>query len=73
MSFVYYSIIIIKTYNMKDLLRNLMLDTISKLVKKGLTQEEATDQVIGLVDLNRDLVNDISHMETVLNGLVNIS
>jgi hypothetical protein len=58
---------------MKDLLRNLMLDTISKLVKKGLTQEEATDQVIGLVDLNRDLVNDISHMETVLNGLVNIS
>jgi hypothetical protein len=58
---------------MKDLLRNLILDTISKLVKKGLTQEEATDQVIGLVDLNRDLVNDISHMETVLNGLVNIS
>jgi hypothetical protein len=58
---------------MKDLLRNLILDTISKLVKKGLTQEEATDQVMGIVELNRDLVNDISHMETVLNGLVNIS
>ena len=58
---------------MKDLLRNLMLDTISKLVKKGLTQEEATDQVIGLVKLNKDLVNDISYMKTLLNGLVNIS
>ena len=58
---------------MKDLLRNLMLDTISKLVKKGLTQEQATDQVIGLVKLNKDLVNDISYMKTLLNGLVNIS
>lgn len=58
---------------MKDLLRSLMVDTISKLVKKGLTQEEATDQVIGLVELNKDLVNDISYMKTLLNGLVNIS
>ena len=58
---------------MRELIRNLMLDTVSKLKEKGLSEKEAIDQVIGLVDLNRDSINDIFFMKTLLNNLVEIS
>jgi hypothetical protein len=58
---------------MKDLIRSLILDTVSKLVKKGLTQEEAVDQVVGLLDLNKDSLHDISYVKILLNKLVDIS
>jgi hypothetical protein len=41
---------------MRDELRQLMLSTITKLKRKGLSEKDATDQVLGLVDLNRDFV-----------------
>ncbi len=58
---------------MRDELRQLMLNTITKLKNKGLSEDEATDQVIGLVNLNRDVVSDLSYMRTILNNLVEIS
>ena len=58
---------------MRELLKKLMLDTIIKLKNKGLSEDEATNQVIGLVNLNRDVINDISYMKTLLNNLVEIS
>ena len=58
---------------MRELVRKLMLDTVSKLQSKGLSEKEAIDQVIGLVDLNRDSVNDMFFMKTLLNNLVEIS
>ncbi len=58
---------------MRDELRQLMLSTITKLIRKGLSEKDATDQVLGLVDLNRDVVSDLSYMRTILNNLVEIS
>ena len=58
---------------MRDELRQLMLSTITKLKNKGLSEKDATDQVLGLVDLNRDVVSDLSYMRTILNNLVEIS
>jgi hypothetical protein len=58
---------------MRELLKKLMLDTIIKLKNKGLSEDEATNQVIGLVNLNRDVINDISYMKTLLNNLVEIN
>jgi hypothetical protein len=58
---------------MREVLKKLMLDTIIKLKNKGLSEDEATNQVIGLVNLNRDVINDISYMKTLLNNLVEIS
>jgi hypothetical protein len=58
---------------MRDELRQLMLNTITKLKRKGLSEKDATDQVLGLVDLNRDVVSDLSYMRTILNNLVEIS
>ena len=58
---------------MRDELRQLMLSTIAKLKRKGLSEKDATDQVLGLVDLNRDVVSDLSYMRTILNNLVEIS
>jgi hypothetical protein len=58
---------------MRDELRQLMLSTITKLKRKGLSEKDATDQVLGLVDLNRDVVSDLSYMRTILNNLVEIS
>jgi len=58
---------------MRDELRQLMLSTIAKLKNKGLSEKDATDQVLGLVDLNRDVVSDLSYMRTILNNLVEIS
>jgi hypothetical protein len=58
---------------MREILKKLMLDTIIKLKNKGLSEDEATNQVIGLMNLNRDVINDISYMKTLLNNLVEIS
>jgi|LakMenEpi03Aug12_release.lakeMendotaPanAssembly.Ray.scaffolds.fasta_scaffold3926730_1 hypothetical protein len=58
---------------MKELLKKLMLDTVTKLKNKGLSETEAVDQVIGLVNLNKDSINDIIYMKTLLNNLVEIS
>lgn len=58
---------------MRDELRQLMLNTITKLKRKGLSEKDATDQVLGLIDLNRDVVSDLSYMRTILNNLVEIS
>ena len=58
---------------MRNELRQLILDTITKLKRKGLSEKDATDQVLGLVDLNRDVVSDLSYMRTILNNLVEIS
>ena len=58
---------------MRDELRQLMLSTIAKLKNKGLSEKNATDQVLGLVDLNRDVISDLSYMRTILNNLVEIS
>jgi len=58
---------------MKEELKILMLGTISKLKNKGLSENEAVDQVIGLVDLNRDSISDIFYMKNLLNALVEIS
>jgi hypothetical protein len=58
---------------MRDELRQLMLSTITKLKRKGLSEKDATDQVLGLVDLNRDVVSDLSYMRIILNNLVEIS
>jgi hypothetical protein len=58
---------------MKEELKILMLGTISKLKNKGLSENEAVDQVIGLVDLNRDSISDIFYMKNLLNTLVEIS
>ena len=58
---------------MRELLKKLMLDTIIKLKNKGLSEDEVTNQVIGLVNLNRDVINDISYMKTLLNNLVEIN
>ena len=58
---------------MRDELRQLMLSTIAKLKNKGLSEKDATDQVLGLVDLNREVVSDLSYMRTILNNLVEIS
>lgn len=58
---------------MKNELRQLIISTIAKLKNKGLSEKDATDQVLGLVDLNRDVVSDLSYMRTILNTLVEIS
>lgn len=58
---------------MRDELRQLIISTIVKLKRKGLSEKDATDQVLGLVDLNRDVVSDLSYMRTILNNLVEIS
>ena len=58
---------------MKNELRQLIISTIAKLKRKGLSEKDATDQVLGLVDLNRDVVSDLSYMRTILNNLVEIS
>ena len=58
---------------MKELLKKLMLDTVTKLKNKGLSETEAVNQVIGLVNLNKDSINDIIYMKTLLNNLVEIS
>ena len=58
---------------MKNELRQLILSTIVKLKRKGLSEKDATDQVLGLIDLNRDVVSDLSYMRTILNNLVEIS
>ena len=55
---------------MRELLKNLMLDTVSKLKDKGLNEKEAIDQVIGLIELNRDSINDLFFMKTILNNLI---
>jgi hypothetical protein len=58
---------------MRELLRILMLETITKLKNKGLSEKEAVNQVIGLIDLNRDSASDMFYMNTILNNLVEIS
>jgi hypothetical protein len=58
---------------MRELLRILMLETVTKLKNKGLSEKEAVNQVIGLIDLNRDSVSDMFYMNTILNNLVEIS
>lgn len=58
---------------MRDELRQLIISTIVKLKRKGLSEKDATDQVIGLIDLNRDVVSDLSYIRTILNNLVEIS
>jgi len=50
-----------------------MLDTVSKLKDKGLNEKEAIDQVIGLIELNRDSINDLFFMKTNLNNLIEIN
>jgi hypothetical protein len=69
--FVYYSILKINV--MRELLKKLMLDTVSKLKDKGLNEKEAIDQVIGLIELNRDSINDLFFMKTILNNLIEIN
>jgi hypothetical protein len=58
---------------MKELLRKLMLETVSKLKEKGYNENESVDMVIGLINLNKDSVNDMFYMKTILNNLVEIS
>jgi hypothetical protein len=58
---------------MRELLKKLMLDTVSKLKDKGLNEKEAIDQVIGLIELNRDSINDLFFMKTILNNLIEIN
>lgn len=58
---------------MREELRMLMLKTITKLKDKGLNEKEATNQVIGLVELNRDSINDLFFIKTILNNLVEIN
>ena len=58
---------------MRDELRQLIISTIVKLKRKGLSEKDATDQVLGLIDLNRDVVSDLSYIRTILNNLVEIS
>ena len=58
---------------MRELLRILMLETVTKLKNKGLSEKEAVNQVIGLIDLNRDSANDMFYMNTILNNLVEIN
>ena len=58
---------------MRELLKKLMLDTVSKLKDKGLNEKEAIDQVIGLIELNKDSINDLFFMKTILNNLIEIN
>lgn len=58
---------------MREELRMLMLKTITKLKDKGLNEKEATNQVIGLIELNRDSINDLFFIKTILNNLVEIN
>jgi hypothetical protein len=53
--------------------RQLMYSTISDLKKLGISEEEATDQVIGIIKINSENINNVDYMRILLNGLVEIN
>jgi hypothetical protein len=53
--------------------RQLMYSTISDLKKLGISEEEATDQVIGIIKVNSENINNVDYMRILLNGLVEIN
>jgi hypothetical protein len=56
-----------------DKLRKLMYQTVSELRELGLTEEDATDQVIGIIQTNSTNIDDVEYMTTMCKGLVDIN
>jgi hypothetical protein len=56
-----------------DKLRKLMYQTVSELRELGLTEEDATDQVIGIIQTNSANIDDVDYMTTMCKGLVDIN
>lgn len=56
-----------------DKIRKLMYDTVSELKELGLSEDEATDQVIGIIRVNSANIDDVEYMKDICKGLVDIN
>ena len=56
-----------------DKLRKLIYQTVSELRELGLTEEEATDQIIGIIKANSENIDDVEYMTTMCKGLIDIN